>query len=202
MPSDFRPELEADALKFALGEWDNILVFDANGLLIGRVGVWEHTNTWTNYNDGDRYTVENSSINFNFNDDEWNNIGRYEIQERQYIEKNGEPLAEPIPDETQIFTSYALYAEDATDAEWETFKGEFDLPTLTTEQQTQLGFTWADVDQLSIGKSETTGVANQFRDEAETWKAIRMTNGFRLKPPRSSRRPMPGSPARSVGSTY
>ena len=174
MPSDFRPKLESNSLKFAIGEWDNILVFDANGLLIGRVDVWEHLNTWTNYHDGDRYTVENKSINFNFNDDEWNNIGRYETQQRQYTEKNGEPLADPIPDETQIFTSYSLYEANATAAEWETFKGVFDLPTLTTAQQTQLGFTWVDVDQISIGKSETTGAANQFRDEAETWSDTRV----------------------------
>ena len=174
MPSDFRPDLEANSLKFAIGEWDNILVFDGDGLLIGRVHVWEHIDTWTRYHDGDRYTVENKVIGFNFNDDEWNNIGRYEIQKRQYTEKNGEPLAAPIADETQIFTSYSLYESNATAAEWETFKGIFDLPTLTTEQQTQLGFTWADVAQISIGKSETTAVANQFRDKAETWNDTRV----------------------------
>ena len=175
MPTEFQPELEEQALKFSIGEWENVLVFDTNGLLIGRVGVWEHTNTWTNYNDGDRYTVENSSVNFNFNDADWNNIGRYEVQSRQYTEKNDEPLDEPIPDETQVFTSYALYKENATNAEWETFKAKFDLPALTEEQQQQLGFTWDDVGRLSVGKTETTGVANQFREEEELG-AIRALN--------------------------
>ena len=101
------------APKIHLREWDNILVFDANGALIGRVGVWEHTNEWTNYNDGADDTVENNSINFNFNDDDWNNIGRYEVRTREYTEKDGEPRALPLPTRHRLHLIF-LYAVDAT----------------------------------------------------------------------------------------
>ena len=105
--------------------------------------VFDHINTWTNYNDGIVILLESRV-----------EISTLTMMSEQYrslrnpaaaiYEKNGEPLAEPIADETQIFTSYS-FMNLATAAEWETFKGVFDLPTLTTEQQAQLGFTWADV---------------------------------------------------------
>ena len=50
------------------------MVFDANGQMIGRVGIWEHDNEWNNYNNGSEFTVQHTSTSFNFNDADWNNI--------------------------------------------------------------------------------------------------------------------------------
>ena len=87
MPADIRPENDTD-LVFNVDDWGNIVVFDStSGALVGRVHSWEHSNTWTQYEQGEEYTVSNSSKGYNFNDENWNDIGRYETSERQYTQR-------------------------------------------------------------------------------------------------------------------
>ena len=89
MPADIRPENDTD-LVFNVDDWGNIVVFDKYAVhWWGRVHSWEHSNTWTQYEQGEEYTVSNSSKGYNFNDENWNDIGRYETSERQYTQKTG-----------------------------------------------------------------------------------------------------------------
>jgi hypothetical protein len=58
-------------LSFTIDEWDNIVVFDETGALIGRINNWSGDDEWTNWQDN---KVTNSYFNFNFHDEDWNNI--------------------------------------------------------------------------------------------------------------------------------
>ena len=63
MPEEFQSE--GSDLKFSVGDWGNVSVFDANGAMLGRVHTWEHTNSWTDYMDGSEYTKAHTSTGFN-----------------------------------------------------------------------------------------------------------------------------------------
>jgi hypothetical protein len=38
-------------LSFTIDEWDNIVVFDETGALIGRINNWSGDDEWTNWQD-------------------------------------------------------------------------------------------------------------------------------------------------------
>ena len=146
MPAEFQPEVEEDELTFSVGEWDNILVYDASGTMIGRVDVWTHEHESYKFRDGIEYTEKDESISFNFNDADWNNIGRYETETDKLIEQDGELLETPIVTEESTFVSYSLFKNldvPGGTAAWEAFQALYDLPeTLTDTQLETLGFTW------------------------------------------------------------
>ena len=108
------------------------------------------------------------------------NIGRYELSDRSYIEKNGDPI-DPIADETVVYTSYSLREADMGD-DWANYISEYGLPTLSTNQMTQLGFTMDDVAQITIGTNDITWEENQFRDTEETATEVRVEY-FRIVEP-------------------
>ena len=87
MPSEFQPDVDESSLKFDIDDWGNIIVFDGAGAMIGRVHSWDYTNTWSRWEDGYDYTITNTSSGFNFNDADWNDIGRYETSDRDYTHR-------------------------------------------------------------------------------------------------------------------
>ena len=159
-------------LKFDLDEWGNIIVFDGAGAMIGRVHSWDYTNTWSRWEDGYEYTITNTSSGFNFNDADWNDIGRYETSDRDYTHQNGTELTESFDDETTTLTSYALTSDDASSAFW-TMAGEnYYLPCLSDDAkssvETALGMTWDTVGKISIGEEVITRQVNQFNASEDT----------------------------------
>jgi len=80
LSDEWKPEVPTDAasgtlsrdlLSFTIDEWDNIVVFDETGALIGRINNWSGEDEWTNWQDN---KVTNTYFNFNFHDEDWNNI--------------------------------------------------------------------------------------------------------------------------------
>ena len=176
LPSEFQPDVEESSLKFSIDDWDNIIVFDANGAMIGRVHSWEHQNSWSRYEDGEEYKITNTSSGFNFNDADWNDIGRYETSDRDYThvynsetDSFDELGVDSFDDEKTVFTSYSISKSDVELDSWnDGIKVSYDLPDiLTDEQMEQLGFSWDDVSKVSIGEEVINWQANQFRDTAE-----------------------------------
>ena len=157
-------------LKFTVDDWDNVVVFNASGDMVGRVNVWEFTDTWDRYHDGDQYEVENTSVSFNFNDDNWNDIGRYEDSTMNIISKNGTTLDTPILDETREYTSYAI---TDTNAGFATELAKYDILSLVDASQAtllenDLGAAMADVMQITVGTNDTVRSQNELRESQET----------------------------------
>ena len=66
--------------------------------------------------------------------------------------------------------------------DWANYVSEYGLPTLSTNQMTQLGFTMDDVAQITIGTNDITWEENQFRDTEETATEVRVEY-FRIVEP-------------------
>ena len=170
MPEEFQPE--SSDLKFSVDDWGNVLVFDANGAMLGRVHTWEHTNSWTDYMEGSEYTKAHTSTGFNFNDVNWNSIGYYQASSSEYTHKDGVELDASIPDETSTHVSYALHKSDASVAMWANVGGNHYLPRLSGKTvdyvEEALEITWSDVDQVNVGERQQVWLDNEFRDGEQT----------------------------------
>ena len=85
LPSAMKPAGGYQDLLFSYGEWDNILVFDPTGEMVGRINTWNNDDDpnkvqerpWNN--DYQIYSYEN----FHFNDANWNQIARYDVNSNQ-----------------------------------------------------------------------------------------------------------------------
>ncbi|MEC8541437.1 MAG: hypothetical protein VXY53_06330, partial [Candidatus Thermoplasmatota archaeon] len=178
LPSEFEPEVDESNLKFSIDDWGNIIVFDGAGAMIGRVHSWDYENSWSRYEDGEEYTITNTSTGFNFNDADWNDIGRYETSDRDYTHLDDVALAESFDDETTVFTSYSVTSDDASNAAWAALGDSYYLPNLSDDTketvETALGMTWDSVDKVSIGENQITRQANQFREVEEVGEDTRI----------------------------
>ena len=146
LPSEFGGDI-----KFALGDWDSILIFDDNDEMLSRVDVWTWTDPDKKYRNGEEYTRLYDSVTFNFNDANWNDIARYETFSSTYTEKAGEPLDTPILEEDGYFKSVAIFKDTTTTGAWNTFEDTYGLPDNVSSDDLSKLFTWDQVDQISVG---------------------------------------------------
>ena len=194
MPAEFQPAVAGSesTLKFQVDDWGDILVFDANGSMVGRSHSWEHDGTWTRYIDGEQYTITNSMKGYNFNDADWNDIGRYEEGARNFTQKEGVDLVadEQYQDETTTFTSYAIEKPDAGGdmTAWDAAEQNFYLPIVPDSQKLVIegatidhdgdagtpaitGFdaTWDNITKISVGLETVTTLQNFHRDSSDSF---------------------------------
>ena len=178
-PSEFTPNVDVDALTlaFSVDDWDNVIVYTGAGEMIGRVNVWEYVSDqpWTNYHDGQTFSIQHSNLNFNFNDDEWNNIGRYEQSTNTVVAIDGVELAQPEPDEVRTTVSYSILKDPSAAGDFYTAGdpitgtlASYLFPSSLTAEQLAKMPLYADIVQISVGETETQWAKNSYRETAET----------------------------------
>ena len=130
---DYLPDVDESSAKFSIDNWDNIVIFGDDGAMIGRVSSWDYEDSWYRLEDGVQYTITHTGSGFDFRDSDWNNIGRYETSDRDYTHQGETELSEPIDDETSVFTSYSLRADDASMKHFGHAHDNYYLPRLSED---------------------------------------------------------------------
>ena len=170
LPTEF-----GGTLKFALGDWDSILIFDDANEMLSRVDVWTWNDPQTRYRNGEEYTRVYDSITFNFNDSNWNDIARFEMFSTTYTEKEGTALDPVILSETGEFKSVAIFKDTSTTQAWGLFEETYGLPDNLSQEQLNLLFTWDQVDQISVGtRTETEFEIEEFHQDASVREEARV----------------------------
>ena len=139
----FKPGGDYTQLKFTLGEWDDVMVFSADGTLIGRINTWGDTNVQDRSWRGDYQIWSNQS--FNFNDADWNNIARYEVN-GNWASADG--TTKGVQESSGENLSVRVSKADVPAEAWSSYQTAY-----ATKAQALIS-DWADVSSISVG-SET-----------------------------------------------
>ena len=156
LPDAFKPGGDYTQLKFTLGEWNDVMVFDASGTMIGRIGT--HENTFSDPRGGD-YRI-NTHKSFNFNDADWNDIARYEVN-GNWASSDGTTKGNQEHSAETLSVRVSKYADDGVtlNSNWASYSvdpvsqgdtlnyAKMALPLITD---------WSTVDELSIGTTTRT----------------------------------------------
>ena len=156
LPDAFKSGGDYTQLKFTLGEWNDVVVFDASGTMIGRIGT--HENTFIDPRGGD-YRI-NTDKSFNFNDADWNHIARYEVN-GNWASSDGTTKGNQEHGAETLSVRVSKYADDGVtlNSNWASYSvdpvSEGDTPNYA-KMALPLINDWSIVDELSIGTTTRT----------------------------------------------
>lgn len=177
LPSTFKDgglETIETQLLYNLDKWGNILVFDANGIMIGEINNWSHIDPRDRPWDDEYPTETWENANFNFrviqsdgNNDNWIDIGRYEEGKSTFHDADGGDLI----DRSWTQVSSTVYERNSSTDDWaakQDYLTDFIADKLKiTVDGVERAITWDDVDRLEISNNTHTNYPNQWRDETD-----------------------------------
>ena len=146
--------------KYTTDQWDNILIFDTTGEMIGQIHYWSHSDVWDRTWDAAFPKEKHSNSGFNFqkvndtgNNWNWVSIGEFQIGNNTYFAPNEDPAVDAgVVDSSWENVGSTLYARDMGAAWDTTVKGAYFIDMVEAE----LGFGWADVDRVEVSDNEYT----------------------------------------------
>ncbi len=124
LPSVFKDDGGAtnqENFLYATDKWDNILVFDTDGTLIGQINYWSSQDTWDRTWDNEYTSETHENTSFNFSVIELSNGGRDVIDVARY-EVGSNTLIKPDTstdvDRSWEQTSETLYERQMSPEDW------------------------------------------------------------------------------------
>ena len=177
--NDYKGDDPATALKYTTDKWDNILIFDASGAMIGKINYHvhmnEHDRSWDSGYPKERHTSENFDFQLvvsNAGHWNWMNIGRYEIRSNELYNAEQSTWED---ERNSMQLSSTLYERKVSAEDWAAAKTSYDLPALSDSVKSALGFDWdTDVDRIQISTEDTTFYPVQWRKQIETEQSQRV----------------------------
>jgi len=171
LPSSFKDEdgnTVETTLLYNIDKWGNVMVFDADGVMIGEISTWGHSDTWERPWDDDYPSQTHQNVNFGFSviettdgGDTWTHIGNYGEGKNTFHPANG---GDDLLDNSWSNVSSTIYERKVSEADWASLEAVY----LSEVVAKNLDITWEDVDKLEVFDNTNTNYPNQWRDTTET----------------------------------
>ena len=87
-----------ESFKFTTDKWDNILIFDNTGEMVGQINYWSHVDQWSRSWDEDYPSQIHTNSNFHFQGMDtdavtgnwhWVSIGHYQVGQDELVKPDG-----------------------------------------------------------------------------------------------------------------
>ena len=170
LPAGFKDESGSTietSLLYNIDKWGNILVFDPQGVMIGEIGTWGHSDTWDRPWDEEYPTQTHENVNFGFralekteNGDTWTQVGNYGEGKNTFHPADG---GDDLLDHSWSNVSSIVIERKLDETDWGNLQSKY----LTDLVAQKLDITWEDIDKLEISENTNTNYPNQWRDKTE-----------------------------------
>ena len=165
-----------ESFKFSKDQWDNILVFDTAGEMIGQINYWHNEDYWPRDWDTEYVSEKNTNTNFQFQgmqtnangDWNWVSLGEYRVGQRELLPAND---TDYVLEKSWENIGATIYEQDDQTA-WD---GSVKSTYFVDQIRDTLGFEWESVDRIEASSDVETYEAIRWRDaqEVETSTSVR-----------------------------
>ena len=173
LPSEWMTSDAYKSFKFTTDKWDNILIFDSTGEMVGQINYWSHIDQWDRSWDDEYPSQIHSNQNFHFQGMDvdavtgnwhWESIGEYQVGENYLVKPDG---TTKVLEHSWENVGQTMFARLADPADWDGIIKSAYYTDAVADNLDSIA-AWGDIDRIEVSTNTNTFEAVQWRDEVET----------------------------------
>ena len=183
LPSDWVTDGAYESFKFTTDKWDNILIFDDAGEMVGQINYWSHVDQWSRSWDDEYPSQIHTNKNFHFqgmDTDEvtgnwhWVSIGEYQVGKDELVEPDGTTTVLERSWENVGQTMFARLSDgDSESGAWNTTIKDSYFTDAVADNLNGID-DWASVDRIEVSSNTYTHEPIRWRDEVEVDESVQV----------------------------